>query len=270
MDGQAEGYGVIPLQDLLATGSGALVGFVLGLIGGGGSILAVPLLVYVVGVASPHVAIGTSAVAVAVSALANLAGHARIGNVKWRCAIVFAMAGTIGAALGSTYGKQFDGERLLILFGIVMIVIAMLMLRGGGHSGDVEVRLTRTTAPKLMPLLMAYGVSVGALAGFFGIGGGFLVVPGIVAATGMPLIFAIGSSLVSVFAFGLTTATNYAISDLIDWVLVAFFISGGIIGGFGGQRLAVTLAGKKRALSLVFAAVVAFVGVYVVWRGLTA
>ena len=270
MDGQAKGHGVIPLQDLLATGSGALVGFVLGLIGGGGSILAVPLLVYVVGVNSPHVAIGTSAVAVAVSALANLAGHARIGNVKWRCAIVFATAGTIGAAIGSTYGKHFDGERLLALFGIVMIVIAMLMLRGGGQTGDVEVRLTRKTAAELMPLLMAYGVSVGALAGFFGIGGGFLVVPGIVAATGMPLIFAIGSSLVSVFAFGLTTATNYALSSLIDWGLVAFFIGGGIIGGFGGQRLALKLAGKKRALSSVFAAVVAIVGTYVVWRGLTA
>lgn len=268
MDGEAEGHGVILLQDLLATGSGALVGFALGLIGGGGSILAVPLLVYLVGVESPHVAIGTSAVAVAVSALANLVGHARAGNVKWRCALVFATAGTIGAVVGSTFGKRFDGERLLILFGILMIVIAVMMLRRGEQTGDFSVRLTRSTAPKLAPLLMTYGVSVGALSGFFGIGGGFLVVPGIVAATGMPLIFAIGSSLVSVFAFGLTTAANYALSGFIDWTLVAFFIGGGIFGGLGGQRLAIRLASKKQALSKVFAAIVTVVGVYVVWRGI--
>lgn len=270
MDGATEGHGVIPFQDLLATGSGALVGFILGLIGGGGSILAVPLLVYVVGVNSPHVAIGTSSIAVAVSALANLIGHARAGHVKWRCALVFALAGTTGAALGSTFGKQFDGERLLVLFGILMIVIAGLMFWKGSEDGNKDVRLTRATASKLMPLLMAYGVGVGALAGFFGIGGGFLVVPGIVAATGMPLIFAIGSSLVSVFAFGLTTAGNYALSGLIDWVLVAFFIGGGIVGGIGGQMIAGRLAERRQALSTVFAAIVALVGAYVVWRGVSA
>jgi len=88
----------------LATGSGGLVGFVLGLIGGGGSILAVPLLMYVVGVSSPHVAIGTSAVAVAASAFGNVIGHARAGNVKWPCALVFAASGVAGAALGSSLG----------------------------------------------------------------------------------------------------------------------------------------------------------------------
>lgn len=278
MDGAAEGHGVslgvslgvIPIQDVLATGSGTLVGFVLGLIGGGGSILAVPLLVYVVGVSSPHVAIGTSSIAVAVSALANLVGHAKAGRVKWPCGLVFAVAGAAGAALGSTFGKQFDGERLLVLFGVLMIVIAGLMVWKGSRGADIDVRLTRASAPKLVPLLMGYGVGVGALAGFFGIGGGFLVVPGIVAATGMPLIFAIGSSLVSVFAFGLTTAANYALSGFIDWTLVAFFIGGGVIGGIGGQMLAGKLAERKRALSNIFAAIVALVGAYVVWRGLSA
>lgn len=255
------------LQDVLAAGSGALVGGVLGLIGGGGSVLAVPLLVYVVGVGSPHVAIGTSAVAVAVSALVNLIGHARAGRVRWPCALVFATAGSIGAALGSTVGKAFDGERLLILFGVLMIAIALLMLWKGGKEGDINVRLTRATAPKLLPLLLAYGAGVGALSGFFGIGGGFLVVPGIIAATDMPLIFAIGSSLVSVFAFGLTTAGNYALSGLIDWTLVAFFIAGGFVGGIGGRALAERLSGNKTALSRIFAVVVALVGVYVVWKG---
>lgn len=256
------------LQDILATGSGGLVGFVLGLIGGGGSILAVPLLVYVVDVTSPHVAIGTSAVAVAISALANLIGHARAGNVKWRCALVFAAAGVAGAALGSTFGKQFDGGKLLTLFGALMITIAALMFYKGSDAGDIDVRLTRATAPDLLPLLLVYGTGVGALSGFFGIGGGFLVVPGIIAATNMPLLFAVGSSLVSVAAFGLTTAANYALSGLIEWTLVLFFIAGGIAGGVGGRALAIRLAGQKKILGNVFSAVVALVGVYVVWRGL--
>lgn len=270
MDSACKGYVVTAVQEVLATGSGALVGFILGLIGGGGSILAVPLLVYVVGVSSPHVAIGTGSIAVAVSALANLVGHARAGHVRWRCALVFALAGTAGAALGSTIGKQFDGQRLLTMFGMLMIVIAAIMFWKGSQGDSVDVELTRATAPKLMPLLIAYGVSVGVLAGFFGIGGGFLVVPGIVAATGMPLIFAIGSSLVSVVAFGLTTAGNYALSGLIDWGLAACFIGGGFFGGIGGQMLAGILADRKQALSSIFAATVALVGVYVVWRGLSA
>ena len=90
---------------LAALASGALIGLILGLVGGGGSILAVPLLVYVVGVGSTHAAIGTAAVAVSVNALASLTGHARAGRVKWRCAGVFAAAGVIGAGLGAELGK---------------------------------------------------------------------------------------------------------------------------------------------------------------------
>lgn len=255
-------------HDVLAIFSGSLVGFVLGLIGGGGSILAVPLLVYVVGVTSPHVAIGTSAVAVALSALANLWGHARHGHVKWRCALVFAAAGVIGAALGSTFGKQFDGQRLLVLFGVLMIVVAAATFFKKAGDGDAAVRLDWLSAPGLMPLLLIYGVGVGALSGFFGIGGGFLVVPGLIAATNMPLIFAIGSSLVSVAAFGFTTAGNYALSGLIDWQLVAFFIVGSVVGGLLGRRAADALSGRKQLLSQIFAAIVATVGIYVLLKGM--
>ena len=259
----------MPLTDILAVGSGGLVGLVLGLIGGGGSILAVPLLVYVVGVANPHVAIGTSAVAVALSALANLAAYARNGVVKWRCALVFAAAGVVGALVGSTFGKAFDGKKLLILFGILMIVIAALMFWKRGAEGDIDVRLTRQSAPELLPWLLLYGVGVGVMAGFFGIGGGFLVVPGIIAATGMPLSFAVGSSLVSVAAFGFATAGNYAISGLIDWQLVLDFVAGGVLGGVAGRAIATRLAARKGLLSTLFTAIVAIVGAYVVWRGLT-
>ena len=258
---------MIDIVDLLAAGSGALVGFVLGLIGGGGSILAVPLLIYVVGVASPHVAIGTSAVAVAASAAANLAGHARAGNVKWPCALVFAAAGVLGAALGSHVGKAIDGQKLLLLFGLLMIVIAALMLLRKRAAGNPGVRLTTASAPQLLPRLLAYGAGVGTLSGFFGIGGGFLVVPGLLASTDMPLLSAIGSSLVAVTAFGITTAASYALSGFIDWRLVAFFIGGGVVGGLLGSRLAGLLAPRKALLLQVFAGVVAVVGAYVVVRG---
>ena len=267
MDVRAGVYCVITLTDTLAGGSGMLVGFVLGLIGGGGSVLAVPLLVYLVGVPSPHVAIGTSAVAVAISALANLAGHARAGNVKWPCALVFAAAGVIGAAIGSTIGKAMDGQKLLLLFGLLMVFIAITMIRRKGDADDAGVRLTPASAPVLLPRLLAFGAGVGALSGFFGIGGGFLVVPGLLAATRMPLLFAIGSSLVAVTAFGVTTAVNYALSGFIDWRLVAFFIGGGIVGGLFGGRLARVLAPRKALLSQVFAVIVAAVGIYVIVRG---
>src|SRR6187399_1041140 len=93
------------VQEALAVLSGGVVGFSLGLIGGGGSILAVPLLLYVVGITDPHVAIGTSALSVSANAFANLLGHWRAGNVKWPCVATFALAGIVGAAIGSTLGK---------------------------------------------------------------------------------------------------------------------------------------------------------------------
>jgi uncharacterized protein len=254
----------IAATDLLAIFSGSLVGFILGVIGGGGSILAVPLLVYVVGVKSPHVAIGTGSIAVAISAFVNLMDHARRGNVCWPVAVLFAVSGTFGATLGSTLGKYTDGQKLLLLFGVLMIVVAVSMAVKRDAGGNADVGLERANAPWIAGL----GFAVGVLAGFFGIGGGFLVVPGLVASTAMPLIVAIGSSLVSVTAFGLATAANYAVSDLIDWRLVVLFIGGGFIGGLLGSRLATLLAARRQALSLVFAVVVAAVGVYVVVRGI--
>jgi uncharacterized protein len=256
------------IADILAFTSGGLVGFVLGLIGGGGSVLAVPLLVYVVGVESPHIAIGTSAIAVALSAFANLIQHARAGNVKWQCAIVFTAAGIAGAFLGSSIGKALDGQKLLFLFGLVMIVIAIFMASKKGSDGVPDVKLTKSSAQRLLPPLLAYGFGVGMLSGFFGIGGGFLVVPGLLAATNMPMLLAVGSSLVSVTAFGLTTAVNYAVSGLIDWALAGLFIGGGIAGGYFGGRAARKLSGERDKLRLVFAVIVAAVGIYVSARGI--
>jgi uncharacterized membrane protein YfcA len=250
--------------------SGALIGLVLGLVGGGGSILAVPLLIYVVGLQSAHAAIGTAAVAVAANAAVSLAGHARSGKVKWPCAGVFAAAGVSGAAIGAELGKSVDGHRLLALFGMLMIVVGISMLRGRHGAEFPDVRLSRATAGYLLPRLVPIGLLVGIAAGFFGIGGGFLIVPGLMLATGMPLANAIPTSLVAVTALGLTTATSYSISGYVDWPLVGLMIVGGTAGAGAGIWLGRRMAGKKRLLEQLFALVVIAVGVYVVssslWR----
>jgi uncharacterized protein len=261
---------MLAAQDLLSIASGSLVGLVLGLIGGGGSILAVPLLVYAVGMPSPHAAIGTSAVAVSASAAINLIGHARARTVRWPCAIVFAIAGVLGAAAGAQLGKMVDGNRLLALFGVLMIAIGLLMLRPRRGGVDATVRLTRATMPRLLPLLIGGGLIVGLLSGFFGIGGGFLIVPGLIAATAMPLIDAIGSSLVSVTAFGSTTAASYALSGLVEWRIAALFVLGGAAGGLAGITLAKRLSHHKHALTMTFSAIVIVVGIYVTARSLLA
>jgi uncharacterized membrane protein YfcA len=251
-------------QGALGLASGSLVGFSLGLVGGGGSILAVPLLIYLVGVSDPHVAIGTSAIAVAANAAANLVNHARAGNVKWRCASVFSLAGVAGAFLGSTLGKIVEGQKLLALFAVVMMIVGALMLKGRSGAGEPSVRLNRENLPKLL----ASGLITGALSGFFGIGGGFLIVPALIVATGMPILYAVGSSLVAVTAFGLTTAANYALSGFVDWSLAALFIAGGVLGGLLGARSANSLAGRKGALNTVFAALIFAVAIYMLVRSL--
>ncbi|WP_120716669.1 sulfite exporter TauE/SafE family protein [Tsuneonella amylolytica] len=253
-----------PVTVLLALASGTLIGFVLGLVGGGGSILAVPLLVYVVGVASPHAAIGTAAVAVALNAAAGLADHARAGTVKWNWAIVFAAAGVLGAALGAEAGKAIDGAALLAAFGGLMVVVGALMLRGRKGGGDPDVHLDRSTARHLLPRLAAAGLAVGLLAGFFGIGGGFLIVPGLIAATAMPIGMAVGTSLVVVTALGATTAGSYALSGYVDWGLVAWLVAGGIAGSVLGRLAGKRLAARKNLLERGFAAVVIAVGAFVV------
>jgi len=244
--------------------SGGAIGLILGLVGGGGSILAVPLLVYVVGVSSPHVAIGTAAVAVAINALSSLIGHARAGKVKWRCAGVFAASGMIGAALGAELGKAFEADALLVLFGLLMVGVGLSMLRRRRSAEAPDVRLTRASAQRLLPRLIPIGLGVGLAAGFFGIGGGFLIVPGLIFATAMPLPYAIGTSLVVVSALGLTTATSYAASGLVDWGVAALLVAGGAGGTLLGIRLGRVLGARKGLLERGFAAMVIAVGGYVI------
>jgi len=248
----------------LGTVSGVLVGFALGLVGGGGSILAVPLMVYLVGVQNPHVAIGTSALAVAANAATGLAQHARAGHVRWRCGLVYAGFGVLGALGGSTLGKSIDGQKLLFLFALLMLAVGAMMLRSRKESGTPGVRLNRENAPRLF----AFGLGTGAFSGFFGIGGGFLIVPGLIASTDMTLANAAASSLLSVALFGAATSTNYAISGLVDWPVAGLFVLGGLLGGAVGLRLAGLLAARVLLARRLFATLVLAVAAYVAWMSI--
>jgi len=246
----------------LAALSGAVVGLFLAVFGGGGSVLAAPLLLYVVGVRDPHVAIGTSAAGVAVNALAGLAGHAKAGRVKWPCALVFGAAGLAGSLLGSTLAKMIDGRSLLLFFALAMAAIAVSMFRKPKSLGDPEVTLDRRLMMRLAPM----GLAAGFAAGFFGIGGGFLIVPGLMAAAGMTLANAQASSLVSVALFGAATSANYALSGLVDWRIVGAMVVGGAVGTLVGLPVARAL-GERAALGRkLFAGLILIVAAYVAWR----
>jgi uncharacterized membrane protein YfcA len=136
------------------------------------------------------------------------------------------------------------------------------MLRPRASGGDPDVRLNARIAVRLVIV----GFLAGAISGFFGIGGGFLIVPGIMLGSGMTVLNAIGSSLLSVAAFGLTTAANYASSGLIDWRIAFEFIGGGVLGGFIGVGLATRLGTDRRTLSLLFAVVIFAVAAYMLVR----
>jgi uncharacterized membrane protein YfcA len=217
---------------------------------------------YVVGLKDAHVAVGTSALAVSANAFANLIPHARAGNVKWPCAVVFAVTGIFGAALGAMLGRHVEGQHLLFLFGLVMLAVAAGMFSKRAAGGDPLVRIDRAIAARLI----GAGLIVGLLSGFFGIGGGFLIVPAIMLGSGMAAINAIGSSLVSVGAFGLTTAATYAMVGLVDWRVAAVFVLGGIAGGLVGVRLSVKMSERRGVLSKAFGVVVVCVAAFVLWK----
>jgi len=253
------------VQLMLAVLSGGIVAMLLTVFGGGGSVLAVPLLLYVVGLRDPHMAIGTSAAGVALNALTALAGQSRAGRVHWPCALLFAATGSVGAFAGSSVAKAIDGHALLIFFALAMGLVALAMLRPNAPVGAENVRLSRAMVPRIA----ATGTGVGVAAGFFGIGGGFLIVPGLMSAAGMTLALAQASSLVSVAAFGASTATNYALSGLIDWPIVVAMAAGGAGGTLVGLPIAKRLGTNAILGRRLFSGLILVVAVYVAIRAVT-
>lgn len=257
--------GVLILAPLVLAGlGGALIGLLLAVFGGGGSVLATPLLLYVIGVRDPHVAIGTAAAAVSVNALVGLILQARAGAVKWPCALTFAGAGLAGALLGADLAKRLDGGVLMLGFAAVMAAIAVSMLLPRRDAGDPAVRLTPAMTLKLAPM----GLGTGLAAGFFGIGGGFLIAPGLMAATGMTLANAAASSLASVALFGAATSLSYAADGLVDGPLFLALIGGGAIGAVAGIPVARALAKRATLARRSFAILVLLTSIYVAFRAL--
>lgn len=242
---------------------GGSIGLVLGLVGGGGSILALPMMIYIIGVGNPHIAIGTSALSVSANSAMALIHHARAKTVNWSCGLIFAASGMAGALVGAKAGMAVDGQKLLLLFAVIMIVVGVSMLRNRRQDGVVDPKCDHRNAPSVMGI----GTATGAMSGFFGIGGGFLIVPGLMRATRMRAIDAVGTSLLAVTAFGVTTAASYALSGLVDWSLAGAFILGGSAGATLGTRLSHRFS-RSGSLLNVFAGLIFTVAAYMIFRSL--
>jgi uncharacterized membrane protein YfcA len=167
-----------------------------------------------------------------------------------------------GALAGAHLAKQVDGASLLFWFALAMIAIAVSMLLPKRSEGDPGVHLTPPMVLKLAPV----GLVTGLAAGFFGIGGGFLIAPGLMASTGMTLANAGASSLVSVALFGSATSASYAASGLVSWPLFFALVLGGAIGTIGAMPISRRLAGQPRLARAIFAAMVIAVAVYILFR----
>lgn len=263
---QISSFELSPIIIILSIISGIIVGFSLGVVGGGGSILAVPLLIYAIGI-EPHVALGTSALAVAVNALTNLIHHKKFGHVRIKEGFVFAIPGIFGALIGSQLGLLTPSKHLLLLFGLFMIAIAITMWKRKLTILPTEPQHKHHIFFLHKKKIIIIGFAVGVTAGYFGIGGGFLITPALMYSAGLNIIDAIGTSLLPVSAFGLTTAIRYSLEAQIQWFVSILFIIGGIGGGFVGTKLSVKLPRKK--LSKVFSILLVAVALFMIAKTLT-
>ena len=270
----------------LITTIGILIGLSLGLIGGGGSILAVPLLVYVIGL-EPHMAIGTSALVVGINALISFIDHKKKGHVLLNKSLLFAIPGVVGTLIGSYLGLLTPASSLLILFAVFMISIALKLLIHMKHKkNDKDIiydHLQETTKEnkanqktrgppttetnsginkRYKHLKVAIiGTLVGLAAGYFGIGGGFLIVPSLMYLN-INIVNSIGTSLLPVSFFGLTTAASYSLSGQINFLIALLLICGGIVGGKVGTIL--SSKASKTLLTKIFSVLLITVAIYII------
>jgi uncharacterized protein len=222
------------MELLLAFALALVVGIALGLLGGGGSILTVPLLVYVLGVEAKS-AIATSLLVVGVTASAALILHARAKRVQWRTGLLFGAAGMTGAYLAGRIAEAIPGTILLVAFGVMMLVTAVAMMRGSG--------VPTAKAPPRMSLvkILLEGFAVGCVTGLVGAGGGFLVVPALVLLGGVSMHVAVGTSLVVVAMKSFAGLAGYLGHATIDWTLAAVITAAAVLGSLLGSAWAARL-----------------------------
>jgi uncharacterized protein len=237
---------------------GLAIGFSLGAVGGGGAVLAVPLLVYVLG-EDVHTATTTSLAVVAAAALTAGAVQARRARVCWPQVALFAPAAVGGAVAGTFANKAVSGTAVLLAFVPVLLAAAAMMWRRAGESSEVA----EGTCPALdARRTLAAGALIGALTGFFGVGGGFLVVPALALGMRFPLRRAIGTSLVIVALVSLAAlAAHVWRSAELDTGVTLGMAGGCVVGAVIGTRLGERL--PQATLAHAFALLVAVAGVYV-------
>ncbi|MBX7455551.1 sulfite exporter TauE/SafE family protein [Mycolicibacterium sp. 3033] len=219
---------MIALTIVLALG----VGLSLGLLGGGGSILMVPLLAYVAGLDATH-AIATSLLVVGVTSAVGAVSHARAGHVRWRTGVLFGAAGMVGAYAGGWVSHYLPGSLLLVGLAAVMITAAVAMLRGRSAGSDES-----ADSPAGRPVaLLLQGSAVGLVTGLVGAGGGFLVVPALALLAGLPMVAAIGTSLLVIAMNSAAGLAGHLTAAAIDWRLAAAVTAAAVVGGLVGARL---------------------------------
>jgi uncharacterized protein len=249
---------VIYLTAFLAS----LIGLALGLLGGGGSVLAVPLLIYVAGL-SDKTAIATSLLVVGATSAVAALGHARAGNVRWRGALMFTPSAMLGAYVGGRLSQLVPGWLLIGLFSGMMLATAWSMWRGRSeHDG------AGATKPKPIAYVVALGLLVGVATGLVGAGGGFLVVPALALLVGMPMRAAIGTSLVVITANSTAALLGYIGHVALDYRFALVIALAASMGALVGSKLATRIAAKS--LRRAFAILVLVMGTLLLFRALRA
>lgn len=244
---------------ILALPLSLFIGISLGLLGGGGSILTVPILIYALGV-DEKAAMATSLLVVGITSAVAAVQHARAGNVVWRVAVVFAPAGMLGAFLGGLVARFIPASLLLILFALIMTGTGLCMWRGR------KVPCVQQQAATGLPIakILREGLVVGVVTGLVGAGGGFLVVPALALLGGLSMPLAVGTSLVVISLKSFAGLAGYASHVQIDWSLAALVTVTAVAGSFAGARLTRHVAPDTLRKS--FAVFVLCMAAYLLWK----
>lgn len=238
-----------------------LVGASLGLMGSGGSILTVPILTFVLG-QQEKVAIASSLAIVGGICLVAALPYLRRRQLDFRSVLLFGLPGMAGAYLGALGSKHVSGLVQLFVFACVMLLAGAMMLRGG--ASEPSSSFARRHGVKIM----VDGLVVGAVTGFVGVGGGFLIVPALVLLGGLPMHRAVGTSIVIIALKSAAGFVGYmdvmrASGLALDWQVIATFVAAGSVGSLAGNHLGTRL--PQRALRRAFAYFLLVMGAYVVW-----